>query len=239
MSDIVELSKEAIALNKSRAKEINKLCEKLYGLMKKSALIAFDIGKLVYEAYVELQKKDFYDWVKQNLTISDRTASNYKKLYEYFYNEPERLKELTIMEAYVEAGITIKKELPAPKDDETVYTAGIEDDDDVEDKELQTIFKRPTLSGIKLSNYRVETYGEELWGFRKGFGRFPIADIRLTKPAALPNIDWEEMQKNVCIAFESYYAKIEEYENTGKIPVPEDTRFGTLMKNKSSTAKEA
>ena len=63
-------------------------------------------------------------------------------------------------------------------------------------------------------------------------GRFPVADILFTRPAGLPEIEWKDMQKNVCMAFEAYYAKIEMYENNGKLEAPEDTRFGTMMESK-------
>ena len=71
-----------------------------------------------------------------------------------------------------------------------------------------------------------------MWGFRRGYGRFPVANLRIPKPIGLPEIEWQDMKKNVCMAFEAYYAKIEMYENNGKIDAPEDTRFGTMMESK-------
>ena len=234
-NEVKTLAKTAKALNKERAREINKLYDKLYGLMKKGSLIAFEIGELVYGAYGDLTKQDFDNWIEQNLTMSKQTALNYKKLYECFYNNPERLNDLTIMEAYAEAGITNRKELPAPEEGKLI-TYGADEDDLIDDEELRTVFKRKTISGVKLENYRVEAYQGELWGFRKGYGRFPVADLRIIKPAGLPEIEWDEMHRNVQIAFESYFAKLEEYEKNGAVQAPEDTRFGTLMKKKSEAA---
>lgn len=225
------------SLYKDEAKEINKNHNKLYGLMKKGVLIAFEIGKQLVNVQRFLASNDrnaFNVWSEFNLDISPATIRNYIKLYDYFYDKPELLNNLTLMEAYSEAGISTRKALPAPCDEEDgkIYTAGLEDDDGTYDEELATIFKRKTRSGIKLENYRVEIYGEELWGFRRGMGRFPVADILFTRPAGLPEIEWQDMQKNVCMAFEAYYAKIEMYENNGKIEAPEDTRFGTMMESK-------
>ena len=42
----------------------------------------------------------------------------------------------------------------------------------------------------------------------------------------------ERYEKNLCMLFEDYYAKIEMYENNGKIDAPDDTSFGIKMKNK-------
>ena len=225
------------SLYKDEAKEINKNHNKLYGLMKKGVLIAFEIGKQLVNVQRFLASNDrnaFNVWTESNLEISPATIRNYIKLYDYFYDKPELLNTLTLMEAYSEAGISTRKALPAPCDEEDgkIYTAGLEDDDGSYDEELATIFNRKTRSGIKLENYRVEIYGEELWGFRRGMGRFPVADILFTRPAGLPEIEWQDMQKNVCMAFEAYYAKIEMYENNGKIDAPEDTRFGTMMESK-------
>lgn len=225
------------SLYKDEAKEINKNHNKLYGLMKKGVLIAFEIGKQLVNVQRFLASNDrnaFNVWTESNLDISPATIRNYIKLYDYFYDKPEILNNLTLMEAYSEAGISTRKALPAPCDEEDgkIYTAGLEDDDGTYDEELATIFKRKTRSGIKLENYRVEIYGEELWGFRRGMGRFPVADILFTRPAGLPEIEWQDMQKNVCMAFEAYYAKIEMYENNGKIEAPEDTIFGTMMESK-------
>nr|WP_314782002.1 hypothetical protein [uncultured Treponema sp.] len=225
------------SLYKDEAKEINKNHNKLYGLMKKGVLIAFEIGKQLVNVQRFLASNDrnaFNVWTESNLEISPATIRNYIKLYDYFYDKPELLNTLTLMEAYSEAGISTRKALPAPCDEEDgkIYTAGLEDDDGSYDEELATIFNRKTRSGIKLENYRVEIYGEELWGFRRGMGRFPVADILFTRPAGLPGIEWQDMQKNVCMAFEAYYAKIEMYENNGKIEAPEDTRFGTMMESK-------
>jgi len=225
------------SLYKDEAKEINKNHNKLYGLMKKGVLIAFEIGKQLVNVQRFLASNDrnaFNVWTESNLEISPATIRNYIKLYDYFYDKPELLNTLTLMEAYSEAGISTRKALPAPCDEEDgkIYTAGLEDDDGSYDEELATIFNRKTRSGIKLENYRVEIYGEELWGFRRGMGRFPVADILFTRPAGLPEIEWQDMQKNVCMAFEAYYAKIEMYENNGKIEAPEDTRFGTMMESK-------
>lgn len=225
------------SLYKDEAKEINKNHNKLYALMKKGALIAFEIGEQLVKVQrflASTEKDAFKTWAKKNLIISEETIRKYIKLYDYFYDKPELLNNLTLMEAYSEAGISTRKALPAPCDEEDgkIYTAGLEDDDGTYDEELATIFKRKTRSGIKLENYRVEIYGEELWGFRRGMGRFPVADILFTRPAGLPEIEWQDMQKNVCMAFEAYYAKIEMYENNGKIEAPEDTRFGTMMESK-------
>ena len=236
MEDIKDLT-NVKSLYKDEAKEINKNHNKLYGLMKKGFLIAFRTGELlvnVQRFLASTERNAFKIWAEHNLDISPKTIKNYIKLYDYFYDKQERIEELTLIEAYAEAGISERKALQACCDEEEgkIYIAGLEDDDGSYDETLATIFNRKTASGIKLENYRVEIYGEDLWGFRRGYGRFPVANLRIPKPIGLPEIEWQDMKKNVCMAFEAYYAKIEMYENNGKIDAPEDTRFGTMMESK-------
>lgn len=237
MKIIKDVPKEIKTELKVKAKEINKVHLKLFSLMKECALKVFNIGELLSEIKYTYKEINFKDWIESNLAFSYTTANKYLKLYEYFYNNPDRLKELTIMEAYLEAGIAFRKELPAPEDEDgKIITYGDDEKDGIDDEELRTVFKRKTVSGITLDNYRVQAYQGELWGFRKGYGRFPVADLRIVKPTGLPEIEWDEMHRNVQIAFESYFAKLEEYEKNGAVLAPEDTRFGSLMKKKSEAA---
>ncbi|NVP25332.1 hypothetical protein HPC63_14440 [Treponema phagedenis] len=188
---------------------------------------AFKIGEILYmvEANNSKGRQAFVDWVTKDLKISWQTCLNYKKLFVFFYQDPERLENLTIMQAYAEAGIAVKKALPPPKEEyEEVFTAG--EEEEAYDAELAEIFKRNPLSGIQLKKYRVNVEDGTVWGFRKGYGRISIADIRLTKPAGLPELEWLTMRNEVQIVFEKYFEKIERCEDEGVIPEPEDTPFG-------------
>ncbi|QEJ94396.1 hypothetical protein FUT79_03695 [Treponema phagedenis] len=218
---------EKLGLNKETAKRIKSLEQGLIKVLMEATLKAFKIGEILYmvEANNSKGRQAFVDWVTKDLKISWQTCLNYKKLFVFFYQDPERLENLTIMQAYAEAGIAVKKALPPPKEEyEEVFTAG--EEEEAYDAELAEIFKRNPLSGIQLKKYRVNVEDGTVWGFRKGYGRISIADIRLTKPAGLPELEWLTMQNEVQIVFEKYFEKIERCEDEGVIPEPEDTPFG-------------
>ncbi|QEJ96690.1 hypothetical protein [Treponema phagedenis] len=218
---------EKLGLNKETAKRIKSLEQGLIKVLTEATLKAFKIGEILYmvEANNSKGRQAFVDWVTKDLKISWQTCLNYKKLFVFFYQDPERLENLTIMQAYAEAGIAVKKALPPPKEEyEEVFTAG--EEEEAYDAELAEIFKRNPLSGIQLKKYRVNVEDGTVWGFRKGYGRISIADIRLTKPARLPELEWLTMQNEVQIVFEKYFEKIERCEDEGVIPEPEDTPFG-------------
>ncbi|QKS91716.1 hypothetical protein [Treponema phagedenis] len=218
---------EKLGLNKETAKRIKSLEQGLIKVLMEATLKAFKIGEILYmvEANNSKGRQAFVDWVTKDLKISWQTCLNYKKLFVFFYQDPERLENLTIMQAYAEAGIAVKKALPPPKEEyEEVFTAG--EEEEAYDAELAEIFKRNPLSGIQLKKYRVNVEDGTVWGFRKGYGRISIADIRLTKPAGLPELEWLTMQNEVQIVFEKYFGKIERCEDEGVIPEPEDTPFG-------------
>ncbi|NVP23799.1 hypothetical protein [Treponema phagedenis] len=218
---------EKLGLNKETAKRIKSLEQGLIKVLTEATLKAFKIGEILYmvEANNSKGRQAFVDWVTKDLKISWQTCLNYKKLFVFFYQDPERLENLTIMQAYAEAGIAVKKALPPPKEEyEEVFTAG--EEEEAYDAELAEIFKRNPLSGIQLKKYRVNVEDGTVWGFRKGYGRISIADIRLTKPAGLPELEWLTMQNEVQIVFEKYFEKIERCEDEGVIPEPEDTPFG-------------
>lgn len=218
-----------IGLNKETAKAVNALHTKLEVLLVKGTRLAYEAGRLLTAVMRECTKEDYRAWFKKYVKLPETTAWRYLKLYEYFCANPEALTKLSLMEAYIECGVKLKKELPAPEDEGKIYTAGMENGEGNADEELRAIFERGTASGVPLDFYRVECYDGEMWGFRKGFGRFPIARVQITKPAALPAVEWNDMQRNLKIAFESFYAKVEEYEKAGTLPVPKDTRFASLI----------
>lgn len=203
-----------------------------FKLLQKTLKGFFEIGEKILQIKETAIYDNWKNFVKDNFPFSYETSCRYIRVYEHFKDKPEYLEGKTIKDAYYEIGI---KKSPIPieyEEDGKIYTAGLEDFNESYDDELATIFNRKTVSGIKLEKYRVEIYGEELWGFREGYGRFPIADLLIPKPIGLPEIEWKDMKKNLCMLFEDYYAKIEMYENNGKIDAPDDTSFGIKMKNK-------
>ncbi|QEJ96116.1 hypothetical protein FUT79_13495 [Treponema phagedenis] len=216
-----------LGINKKTTNKVLSLQNDLVKVLTTATLRAFEIGKILYtvEANNSKGRQAFVDWVTKDLKISWQTCLNYKKLFVFFYQDPERLENLTIMQAYAEAGIAVKKALPPPEEEyEEVFTAG--EEKEAYDAELAEIFKRNPLSGIQLKKYRVNVEDGTVWGFRKGYGRISIADIRLTKPAGLPELEWLTMRNEVQIVFEKYFEKIERCEDEGVIPEPEDTPFG-------------
>ncbi|WP_252714634.1 hypothetical protein [Treponema phagedenis] len=140
-----------LGINKKTTNKVLSLQNDLVKVLTTATLRAFEIGKILYtvEANNSKGRQAFVDWVTKDLKISWQTCLNYKKLFVFFYQDPERLENLTIMQAYAEAGIAVKKALPPPKEEyEEVFTAG--EEEEAYDAELAEIFKRNPLSGIQL-----------------------------------------------------------------------------------------
>ncbi|NVP25435.1 hypothetical protein [Treponema phagedenis] len=101
---------EKLGLNKETAKRIKSLEQGLIKVLTEATLKAFKIGEILYmvEANNSKGRQAFVDWVTKDLKISWQTCLNYKKLFVFFYQDPERLENLTIMQAYAEA-LRLKK----------------------------------------------------------------------------------------------------------------------------------
>lgn len=182
--------------------------------MREAAERAFKIGKLL----VEIREKDpaspWGQTVKDLFPFSITTANNYLKVYFKFRDNPEALEGMSKTEAYIESGvkglIAEKKEtIPGRLETETLQ--------EEIDFDIEQIFKMPCVSKAKLENYRIETIGKNgrIWMIDRSGMSMPVAQLYATPPQGFPETEYNELFRNVQIALELYFEKIEKYEKMG------------------------
>ena len=79
------------------ANQINILHSELIGMLTKSLHKAAEIGRLLTEKKGELRHGEFTNWIRDNLTFTDRTARNYIRLFD---NREKIAGATTISDAY-------------------------------------------------------------------------------------------------------------------------------------------
>ena len=174
--------------------------------MREAAERAFKIGKLL----VEIREKDpaspWGQTVKDLFPFSITTANNYLKVYFKFRDNPEALEGMSKTEAYIESGV---KGLIAEKKENIQGRLETETLQEEIDFDIEQIFKMPCVSKAKLENYRIETIG------KNGRMSMPVAQLYATPPQGFPETEYNELFRNVQIALELYFEKIEKYEKMG------------------------
>jgi|GEM_PF-1203427 len=214
--------------------ELKALSGILEGLARKTVVVIFAMGKVLTEVKAVLPHGDFIAWIDENCPLARSSAHNYMRIYDRYKNEPRKaLEELTIAEAYIEAGV---KKLMAPSEDEKLKVAGAEEmtkDGLPMLEDYKHVFKTPPASGIALKRYRVITHTDgAIYAVNLAMGMIPICNIYLNH--AIDNSDYQvavaQVHKDICIATEAYYYRLEQLEDAGIIPKPEDLRMGTLMR---------
>nr|WP_314782208.1 hypothetical protein [uncultured Treponema sp.] len=175
---------------------------------------AFKIGKLL----VVIREKDpaspWGQTVKDLFPFSITTANNYLKVYFKFRDNPEALEGMSKTEAYIESGV---KGLIAEKKENIqgrLETATLQEEIDFD---IEQIFKMPCVSKAKLENYRIETIGKNgrIWMIDRSGMSMPVAQLYATPPQGFPETEYNELFRNVQIALELYFEKIEKYEKMG------------------------
>jgi Protein of unknown function (DUF3102). len=199
--------------------EVNELHKKFIATMKKSAMIAFEIGQRLYAIRHNADASlPWIQFVKENFDFSYNTANNYIKTFEFFQKDPSLLDDKTKTEAYALAGLTgVRAEKEADGKTGRVKFAG--DDQPDLDYDIEELFATPCLSRAKLKNYRIEAFHQanRLWLVSKAGNPIPIIQLYATPPQGLPENEQQELLRNVQIAFEKYYERIERYEEKGII----------------------
>lgn len=227
-----ELSSEYRISNLGKMeKEIKFLLEKLHGVARMSLVMVFEAGKRLVAVKRSLEHGEFLPWLKENFDLSERSARHYMKLYLHFEDKPSTiLEDMSLTEAYVAAGVkkVLAPELDEDEEGELSYAGKA--DPEAEKANMVALFRRPTLSGVKLKNHRVDNVGGRIYYFRKDVGMAaPALDILLPKPPGLPEKDWIEFQSYHQIATELYLAKLEYFEETGLVEPPQDLRMQTAI----------
>ena len=210
--------------------EIQYLEKKMTVVSKASLIMAFEMGKRLVAVKATLDHGQFLPWLAENFPSTHKTASNYMRLYQRFKDDPwTLLGDISMHQAYVEAGI--KKATSQEEEDSVgpLKVAG-QTDPAAEAANMVEVFRKKTLSGKPLKNHRVENLNGRIYVYRKDVGTVsPAMDLYLGRPRGLPDPDWMDMQLSFAIATELYLLKVEEYEERGVVPAPEDNRLLNVM----------
>ncbi len=206
-------------------KEIIQLHEELQGLFKKSALLIFEIGKRLSDVKQLLNHGDFIPWIENNLPFNRITAWKFMKVYECFHAKRKiQLEDLSINEACVMAGV--RKLLPAPES-KAIPIGGKPPEMDL--PKFATHGK--PLSGLDLKTTRIAYHNTYIYVERRGNQPYPCNSMLLVQPPGLPTADWLELQKNLCIAYEIYFHKVEQAEKNGLVQPPQVTDMKHIIKH--------
>ncbi|MDR1418786.1 MAG: DUF3102 domain-containing protein [Treponema sp.] len=196
-----------------------------------SLIMVYEMGKRLHAMrYYILDHGMYPSWVKQNFNYTPQTAARYEKLFLHYRANPrELLEKNTVTEAYIDAGI--KKIISADNGDESPPQIAGKPDPKAEKARMLSMFKKPTLSGAKLENHRVDIIGGTIYVYRKDvMATTAPVNLYFMHPPGLPNSDWLDMQKSFVVATELYLEKVEEYEAQGRIEAPLDKSIPAVMK---------
>jgi hypothetical protein len=222
-------------------KELAALQGVLTGLSQKTVVVIFAMGKILSEVKEALNHGEFMPWVEANCPFSRMTTSSYMRVYERYKDEPRKaLEELSITEAYLEAGV---KKLAAPEGGEEIHgKGGVSLDGEPRPEEFAGLFKKPTLSGALLKHYRVAPYQDgTLYVVRPEIGVMPVCNLfvnmAINEPAYQAAVT--KAHQNLQIALETFYAAVEELEDQGAIPTPFDSSRGAMIKRMRNVTPQA
>lgn len=217
----------------------------LVGLSQKTIVVIFAMGKLLSQVREGRSHGEFLPWIEVNCPFTARTARNYMRVYDRYKDEPRRaLQELSISEAYLEAGV---KKLTAPDGDKVrIYGDGIIQDDELPTfKEFAGLFKKPTLSGVPLKYHRIVPYHNgKIYVISEATGPVPVCDLYVDHSPqdesyqAAVNKAYQDMQ----LALEVFFGTVEGLEDKGVLAKPFDSSreaMVTKMRNVSAKTKPA
>ncbi len=206
----------------------------LEGLAKKTVMAVFGMGKILSYVKDELPHGQFGQFIEAKCPFSIESAKRYIRVYECYKGTPKKqLEDLTLSQAYTEAGI---KKLAAPPKQEGEKEPA---DDDLVDNGLpqledySRLLETPPASGITLKRYRVQSLQEgKIHAIHPTLGIWPVADLYIPSNIERPDayIAFQKATKDLCMAFEIYFAEIERLEDSGVLPRVEDHRFTAAVR---------
>lgn len=218
------------------ANEIADLHGKLVGYMKKSVALIFEIGKVLTEVKEKLDHGEFTPWVEQNCPFDPRTARRYMAVYDRFKTDTVSvLKDKTIAEAYLEAGV---KKLAGPvlsddaEEEEApeIQTAG----DGSHAAWLEAIRKSKPIAA-DLKRYRVVAGIGEIKFLPPGYNApMPLAHLFVSPQTRDVLTDaYSALHTELAAAFERYFLQVEQAEDAGLVPAPEPMQLEPPRKRTS------
>lgn len=202
-------------------------------LSQKTVVVIFAMGKILAQVKATLPHGDFMPWVEANCPCTRMSCARYMRIYERYKNEPRRaLEELSITEAYIEAGI---KRLGLPELPERGQFAGGSPSDGLPTLEdYKSLFKNQPASGVPLKRYRVVTYKDgKIYALSPEQGMIvPVVNLYVNQ--AINQEDYQaavvQAHKDVCLALEAFYYRLEQLEDQGAVQRPFDVRMGSMMR---------
>lgn len=207
------------------------LADALTNLSQKTVVVMFAMGKLLTQVKELSTHGDFIPWVEVNCTFSRTTAYRYMQLYSRYRDEPRKaLEDLSITEAYVEAGL---KRLGAPEPEEKPRPKGELSYDIDEWKDWKKVFSKKPMSGVELARHRVVPYESgKLFVVREETGPLLACDLFMDMSIADASYQdaIQEVHHNVVMALEVFYAKVEELEEQGILARPFDSSRPAMAK---------
>ncbi len=214
------------------ASDVKMLAEVLAGLAKKTVVVVFALGKVLTQMKEKLPHGQFLDFVQHYCPFNRKSASHYMRVYEQYKEVPaESLADISLSTAYVEAGI--KKLAAPPQKEEVIHPDEHEDFNLPKIEDFEPMYRQTPASGIRLEHYRVASFEDGIiHAMRPELGVFPVAHLFLPRWLDRPEARAAFLQatKDVCIALEIYYKTMEELEDKGLVPKPEDRRFTTAIR---------
>lgn len=213
----------------------------LTGLSQKTVVVIFAMGKVLSEVKETLNHGEFLPWVEQNCPFERTTAFRYMQVYERYKDEPRKaLAELSISEAYVEAGVK-KLALPEP-DGARIYGDGVPHDDELPTlKEFASIFKKPTLSGVPLKYHRIVPYRDgKLYVVSEATGPVPVCDLYVDM--SNPDVSYQsaisKVHQDLQLALEVFYGTVESLEEKGVVPPEYDSSRPAMVRRMRNVTPE-
>lgn len=182
--------------------------------MKQAAEKAFEIGSLLFTLREKDPAMSWKNIIADMFPFSVGTANKYLKVYIHFKDKPSLLENLSMTEAYGQSGL---KCLTEPETKPVQGRLEAETAQQELEFDIEEIFKMPCVSKAKLQNYRIEAVGKSgrLWMIDRSGTSMPVAQLYATPPQGFPETEQKELLRNVQIALELYFEKIEKYEKAG------------------------
>ena len=223
------------AVNKDTAiSDLSALYGILEGLAKKTVMTVFALGKILSFIKGELPYGEFSNFIETQCPFDCRSARNYMRIYECYKDYPKKqLEEMALSQAYAEAGIKKLAAPPKATGDEEKDNGDTPDFGLPKMEEYSRLFKTPPISGVSLSRYRVASFEDgKIHAINEALGIYPIAELHLPRHLDKPDarLAFEQAHKDICIALELYYTKIEQLEDAGLLHKPEERRLTAIIR---------
>jgi hypothetical protein len=194
------------AIPQAEIDAVSALHKKFMAAMKKGAVLAFEIGRLLREIWGQ---QDAYtswpNWCREHLAFDVGTANRYLRIYENFKDNPRALAGLTASGAL---------KLPSAPKREALKIEEYGNADRQLELPWERYFDLPPLSReVKLNSHRFEIpNGHEVYLIRRGLN-YPvkIAEVLAPEDKRLKTAH-RGMLESVQAALERYYQEVERLE---------------------------